>query len=540
MQLKRLDEGDIDLIVKTLQEFTTREAPLDRRLKWDESDTCPTDVVRAMLSPDVGLHLVFLPDEYGGMGGGAYDVYRLSTEFAKIDLGLATAMLAVALGTDPIRVGCTHEQKLKWIPRIADEGLIVAYGVTEPEAGSNVQSLKTEATRVTDRDGRVTHYRLNGVKQFISNGSIADLYTILAKAPDGPTFFVVERNTPGLTPGRHEIKHGIRLSDTAQVLLQDAVIPAANIVGEREGEGLRQANEVFGYTRLMVAAFGLGAGLAALDKAIAYSKQRRQFGTYLAEKQGFTHKLLVPDSVRLAAAKAYIEYVADLLDGGTVDRQVEGSVAKLFATEAANLAADHAVQALGGYGYCVDFEVEKIRRDARILTIYEGTSEIQQSIIGIFRMRENVRSKGRFYLAMAEEVEPLVEGGGAEVARTARFLADAAQTAFRAKLVRQQHVAFEFATSMTEVETAVALARAAARAQDELLQTQSRLWASQVALAVPTRLLAALSASNGVAPEDFSRLQRLGDLDGAVALQAGRLADMNLVAERLTGMPIAE
>src|SRR5512136_1708313 len=452
MQFKRLDAGDIDLIVKTLQEFTSREAPLDQRLKWDESDTCPTDVVRAMLSPDVGLHLVFLPDEYGGMGGGAYDVYRLSAEFAKIDLGLATSMLAVALGTDPIRVGCTHEQKRRWLPRIANEGMIVAYAVTEPEAGSNVQNISTTAERITDADGRVTHYRLNGVKQFISNGSIADLYTVLAKAPDGPTFFVVERNTPGLTPGRHEIKHGIRLSDTAQVLLQDVVIPAANLVGEREGEGLRQANEVFGYTRLMVAAFGLGAGLAALDKAIAYSRQRRQFGTYLAEKQGFTHKLLVPNSVRLAEAQAYIEYVADLLDSGTSDRQVEGSVAKLFATEVGNIAADDAVQALGGYGYCVDYEVEKIRRDARILRIYEGTSEIQQNIIGVFRMRENVRSKGRFYGELASEVEGNAEVGGPAVARAARFLADAAQSAFKAKLMRQQHVSFEFATAMADVE----------------------------------------------------------------------------------------
>src|SRR5512147_1291586 len=427
MELKRLDREDIDLIVQTLKEFMDREAPLDRRLKWDESDTCPADVVRTMLSTDVGLHLVFLPAEYGGMGGGAYDVYRLSTEFAKIDLGLATAMLAVALGTDPIRVGCTHEQKTKWIGRIAEEGLIVAYGVTEPEAGSNVQSLKTEATRITDASGRVTGYRLNGVKQFISNGSIAELYTILAKAPDGPTFFVVERDTPGLTPGRHEIKHGIRLSDTAQVLLQDVVIPAENIVGEREGEGLKQANEVFGFTRLMVAAFGLGAGLSSLEKAVAYSKQRRQFGTLLAEKQGFTHKLIVPNSVRLAAAQAYIEYVADLLDGGTEDRQVEGSVAKLFATEVGNVAADDAVQALGGYGYCVDFEVEKIRRDARILRIYEGTSEIQQSIIGIFRMRENVRSKGQFYSRMADEVQDAEACGGKDVAGAARFLADAAQ-----------------------------------------------------------------------------------------------------------------
>jgi len=540
MLLKRLDAEDIGLIVKTLNEFAAREAPLDRRLKWDESDTCPVDVVRAMLGPDVGLHLVFLPEEYGGMGGGAYDVYRLSCEFAKIDLGLATAMLAVALGTDPIRVGCTPEQKAKWIPKIAEDGLIVAYGVTEPEAGSNVQNLKTEATPVTDGDGKVTHYRLSGVKQFISNGSIADLYTILAKAPGGPTFFVVERNTPGLTPGRHEIKHGIRLSDTAQVLLDNVLVPADNIVGEREGDGLRQANEVFGYTRLMVAAFGLGAGQAALAKAIDYSKQRKQFGTYLAEKQGFTHKLLVPNSVRLAAAQAYIEYVSDLLDGSEQDRQVEGSVAKLFATEAGNVAADHAVQALGGYGYCVDFEVEKIRRDARILTIYEGTSEIQQSIIGIFRMRESVRSKGRFYQAMGDETEPLADVGGPAVARAARFLADASQTAFRAKLVRQQHVAFEFATAMTEVETAVALARAAARSGDTLQQAQSRLWSSQVALWVPARLLAALSAANTLPAEDFARLRQLGDLDGAVALQAGRLADMNLVAEKITGYKIAE
>jgi len=540
MQFKRLDPDDIDLVVKTLKEFTEREAPLEKRLEWDRTDTCPSDVVRAMLGPDVGLHLVFLPEDHGGMGGGAYDVYRLSMEFAKVDLGLATAMLAVALGTDPIRVGCTEEQKSVWLNRIAEEGLIVAYGVTEPEAGSNVQNLKTEATRITDADGRITHYRLNGVKQFISNGSIADLYTILAKAPDGPTFFVVERNTPGLTPGRHEIKHGIRLSDTAQVLLQDVIVPASHIVGKGEGEGLRQANEVFGYTRLMVAAFGLGAGMAALEKAIAYSKQRRQFGTFLAEKQGYTHKLLVPNSVRLAAAQAYIEYVADLLDSGTTDRQVEGSIAKLFATEAGNAAADHAVQALGGYGYCVDFEVEKIRRDARILTIYEGTSEIQQSIINIFRMRETVRSKGRFYQNMADEVEPLADAGGPAVARAARFLADAAQVAFRAKLVRQQHVAFEFATAMTEVETAVALALAATRKNDDLLKAQSRIWASQVAMGVPARVLAAMSGAGGVSAEDLARLQREGDLDGGVALQAGRLADMNFVAERITGFKTAE
>jgi alkylation response protein AidB-like acyl-CoA dehydrogenase len=533
-QFNRLDADDLDLILKTLKEFAGREAPLDKRLRWDETDVCPEDVVRALMGPEVGLHLVFLPADYDGMGGGAYDVYRLSSEFAKIDLGLATAMLAVALGTDPIRVGCTHQQKSKWIPRIANEGLIVAYGVTEPEAGSNVQSLKTVAEPITDAGGKVTHYKLNGVKQFISNGSIADLYTILAKAPGGPTFFVVERKTPGLTPGKHEVKHGIRLSDTAQVLLQDVVIPADNLVGEKEGDGLKQANEVFGYTRLMVAAFGLGAGLTSLDKAIAFSKERKQFGTYLCEKQGFTHKLLVPNSVRLAAAQAYIEYVADLLDSGSEDRQVEGSVAKLFATEAGNVAADDAVQALGGYGYCVDYEVEKVRRDARILRIYEGTSEIQQNIIGVFRMRENVRSKGRFYTSMAAEVEGLPDAGGAAIAAAARFLSDATIAAFRAKLTHQQHAIFEFATAMTEVETAAALARAAAKKNDPLMLAQSRVWASDVALSVPARLLKVMAASGAIEPVEFARLAQLGDLPGAIGLQAGRMADMDLIAATIT------
>ncbi len=533
MALARLDAGDLDLIVSTLKEFTSRETPLDRRLQWDTADTCPVEAVRAMLGPDVGLHLVFLPEEYGGMGGGAYDIYRLSCEFAKIDLGLATGMLAVALGTDPIRVGCTTAQKQRWLSRIASEGLIVAYAVTEPEAGSNVQNIKTEAQRISDADGRLTHYRLTGVKQFISNGSIADLYTVLAKAPDGPTFFLVERKTPGLTPGKHEIKHGIRLSDTAQVLLQDVIVPADQLVGEKEGDGLKQANEVFGFTRLMVAGFGLGAGLASLEKAINYSKQRRQMGTLLCEKQGFTHKLLVPNSVRLAAARAYIEYVADLLDSGTEDRQIEGAVAKLFATEVANIAADDAVQALGGYGYCVDFEVEKIRRDARILRIYEGTSEIMQNIIGVFRMRQNVRSKGEFYNQMGAEVEGFADCGGESVARAARFLSMAVDLAHHEKLTKQQHALFECATSMTEVETAVALAQVAARQDDPLLRAQSRVWAGEVGLTVPVRLLKLFGASSVLASDALAALELAADLPGAITRQSGRLEDMNFIAREI-------
>ncbi len=534
MTLARLDPDDLDLIVGTLKEFTGRNTPLDLRMQWDEHDKCPADVVRAMLGPEVGLHLPFLPAEYGGMGGGAYDIYRLSCEFAQIDLGLATSMLAVALGTDPIRVGCTESQKKKWLTRIAAEGLIVAYAVTEPEAGSNVQNVQTEAKPITDANGKVTHYSLNGVKQFISNGSIANLYTVLAKAPGGPSFFIVERGTKGLTPGKHEIKHGIRLSDTAQVIFDDVVVPADQLVGEKEGEGLKQANEVFGFTRLMVAAFGLGAGFAALNKAIAYSKQRRQMGSLLCEKQGYTHKLLVPNSVRLAAARAYIEHVADLLDSGITDRQVEGAIAKIYATEAGNIAADDAVQALGGYGYCVEFEVEKIRRDARILRIYEGTSEILQNIVGIFRMRESVRSKGAYYGALADQVEPFAEAGGPAIAKTARFLSTALDVLFRRKLANQQHALMESATAIVEVETAAALVRSAGMSGDDLMKAQARVCASDVAVSVPARLLKLFSAANVLDPSAFEELEAAADLHASMALQSGRLADLDFIARAIT------
>jgi alkylation response protein AidB-like acyl-CoA dehydrogenase len=530
MELNRLDRDVLEMVLETLREFALREAPLERRLAWDRDDVCPEEVIRAMIGPEVGLHLTFIPAEFGGLGGGAYDVYRLSEEFAKIDLGLATAMLAIALGIDPIRVGATQEQQEHWLGRVANEGLIVAYAVTEPEAGSNVESLATRAEPVRDAAGEITHYRLDGVKQFISNGEIADLLTVLARTPGGPSFFLVERGAEGLGTGQHEIKHGIRLSNTAQVVLERVVVPAKNLIGEREGEGIRQANEVFGYTRLMVAAFGLGAGVRSLEQATAYSRERRQFGGLLSEKQGFTHKLLVPHSVRLAAARAYIEQVADQLDRGEEDRQVEGSVAKLFATEIGNRAADDAIQALGGYGYCAEYEVEKIRRDARILTIYEGTSEIQQNIIGLFRLRQNVRSRGAFYDDMADSVAGLEPVGGAGVARAARFLSRCTTEVFRRKLHRQQHALFELAWAMAEVECAVALAHAAASDGGELLSAQSRLWAAEVALSVPTRLLKLMSGCDAL---DES-LHVEADLPGAIALQAGTVADMDLVARLIT------
>ena len=360
-----------------------------------------------MVSPEVGLHLLFLPESYGGLGGGAYDIYRMSEEMSKTEMGIATAFLAISLGTDPLRVGGTEEQKKKWLTRIAEEGLIVAYGATEPGAGSDLAALKTQARPVLDEQGKTVAYRIDGVKQFITNGSVADLYSVLAMAPGGPSFFMVEKGTPGLSSGKPEEKHGIRISNTTQVILENVEVPAENLVGLKEGEGISQAVAVFGYTRLMVAAFGLGAGESAIQCAIRYSKERKQFGKYLIEMQGYTHKLILPHLVRLEAARAYIEEIAERLDSGVTGLETEGAIAKLFATEAGNQAAEAAIQAHGGYGYTHEYEVEKIKRDVRITTIYEGTSEIMQQTIGKNRWREFLQSRGECYLKIAREMEAI-------------------------------------------------------------------------------------------------------------------------------------
>lgn len=454
----KMDPEVLNMILDTLSKLEKDRITLETKLEMDKLGVFPKELIKFMLGPEVALHLIFIPEMYGGLEAGAHEIAIISEEMSKIDMGVATSFLAICLGMDPIRVGGTEAQKEKYIRRIAEEGLIVAYGVTEPEAGSNVQALKTKAERVLDEKGDVKGYKLNGQKQFITNGGVADLYTILADTPEGPSFFIVEGGTEGLFPGKHEDKHGIRASDTCPLTLEDLFVPFENLIGGVEGQGLKQANRVFGYTRLMVATFGLGGGVASLEKTLAYAKERIQFGTPLVEKQGYTHQILVPNAVRLEAARAYIENTARRLDSGEEDLQVEGSIAKYFATEAGDAMANDAIQGLGGYGYIRDFEVEKIKRDVKIATIYEGTSEIQRNIIAMFRMRETVRSKGRYYQTMADELETLPPLSGALVLSEAtRLLNDTIQAARKGKMTRSQYVMFLLADMMTWVEVANAL-----------------------------------------------------------------------------------
>ena len=470
-----LDLESLNLMLEALGDFVDAAMSPELQLELDHEDRCPEDIVRAMSDPEqLGVQLVFVPEAYDGMDGGAFDAYRVCEVMARKDIGLATAVFATFLGSDPIVVGATEEQKQLWLGAIAREGVVFAYGATEPEAGSDLGALETTATPVKNDDGETVEYILNGKKQWISNGTIADYTTILAKTEAGPSWFVVEKGAEGFSSAPPEDKHGLRLSNTAALFLDDVRIPAANLIGGVEGRGLVQAQQVFGYTRLMVAAFGLGGGWEALDRAIQYSMNRVQGGSLLCEKQGYTHKLIVPHAVRLEASRAFIEDTADKIDRGLGQNgamNTEGAIAKYLATEAGNAAADAAIQAHGGYGYTRPYVVEKVKRDVRITTIYEGTSEIMEMTIARDRWQQHLKTQGGYYrdkgaaLRRLHAQHPRV---GADVAGLAcEALAIVLEACRTGRLTRNQHILFRLGELIAFCEGAEVFAqRAAAAATD--------------------------------------------------------------------------
>src|SRR5437868_1207993 len=540
----------LKLSLKSLKDFAKRQLPDEKLLELDARDECPLEIVRDMCSPDkIAIQLLFVPEEYGGMGGGTFDVYRVCEEMARIDLGIATAVLATFLGSDPITVGATPEQKKYWLSRIADEGLLFAYGATEPEAGSDLAALRTTAERVM-QDGRVIGYKITGNKQWISNGGVADAYTVLANTPAGPSWFVVEKGAKGFSQDEPEDKHGIRLSNTAALAFSDVYVDADRLLGGVEGQGLTQAQAVFGYTRLMVAAFGLGAGWAALDRAIPYSTRRIQAGVPLSEKQGYTHKLIVPNVARLEAARSYIEETAERIDAGEGSLNTEGAIAKYMATEAGNLAADASIQALGGYGYTHEYMVEKIRRDVRITTIYEGTSEIMEMTIARDRWQLHLKTRGQHYHEQAQNFEKLHASQpkvGADCAALAlHALAEVMEKARVARLTRFQHILLRLGELIAYAECAGSLARRAALMADNKLNEKTNRRFDAIALAAVSRIFAREAAlkvgeegvrwiigAGGVSNTDLPAFETTLGLPAIHQAQAGLISDMDYVADVL-------
>lgn len=542
-----IEQSELEMIVEAIRDFATESFPTSRLLELDHNDEFPIEEIRQMCGDGLGIHLIFIPEEFEGMGGGAWDSYKVCEAMARIDLGVATGIFATFLGADPIVFGATEAQKKKWLTKIAVDGLLMAYGATEPDAGSDLGALRTTATPV-EEDGKIIGYKLNGNKQWISNGGYADLYTILAKAPGGPTWFVLEKGAEGFSYGIPEDKHGIRTSNTAALSLEDVFVPVENLLGDVEGKGLFQAQLVFGYTRLMVAAFGLGGGWGALDRAIPYSVERIQRGTPLSEKQGYTHKLIVPHVARLEAARAYVEETAERIDNEEGNLNTEGAIAKYMATEAGNMAADASIQALGGYGFTKEYMVEKHKRDVRITTIYEGTSEIMEMTISRDRWQLHLKSRGQYYHDRAKEMEQLhaknPNVGAGMAAIGLHTLAELLERARVRRLTRNQHILLRIGELVAWAECAASMAKRAARAADgtlhpkadarfdaDALAVLSRIYAREAVMKVGQDGLKWILGADTLSPAETQEFERTLNLTSIYQTQNGLVEDMNYICD---------
>ncbi|MDE2290585.1 MAG: acyl-CoA dehydrogenase family protein, partial [Elusimicrobia bacterium] len=533
----------------TIREYGDKNLKHERLIHLDTENQDPADVIKDLYDPEkVAVNLLLVPEKYGGLGGNSYDIYRACELLSHYDLGVTTSVFATFLGMDPIFMGGTEEQKEKWIKRIVELRCLVAYGATEAAAGSDLLHLKTRAERVMEGD-KLVGYRLNGSKMWITNGGTAQIYTVLARSPKGVSWFVLEKGAEGFTTGKHEDKHGIRLSNTTALSFKDVFVPVENLIGGVEGKGMRQAQAVFGYTRLLVAAMALGAGWRAVEEAVRYAQVRLVGGHPLTEKQGFMHKLVVPFAARLEACRAYIEEIAGRIDGGEEGLQTEGAIAKRLTSETANAAADAAIQAFGGNGYVREYPVEKIKRDLKITCIYEGTSEILELTTFRQRWQDNINADGRYYDKLAEEMDALhakgPDVGAASAAVALRALSRVLQACYDQKLTSNQATHMKLGELMAYAETAAAFCRAAAKeALPEAVAVDQDAWRAMCRIHAGTA--AAWIASEGLRlVAGCSDVDAVGLVDGlnmkAVAkAQKGQVADMDLVAAKLAQVYKAE
>ncbi len=343
---------------------------------YDETESYPEEIMKLLAQQ--GLMGIWVPEAYGGTGMGALAVALVAEELAWACAATATNWGATPLGGYPIVLAGTEEQKRRYLPRLAVGEILAAYSLSEPAAGSDAAALQTTAVRKGDR------YILNGTKLWCSNGSNAGVITLFAtvdrsKGAKGITAFLVEPGFPGFAVGKKEKKMGIRASPTVAFHLQDCEVPVENRLGA-EGEGFKVAMRTLDFTRPMTGATAVGVAQAALDAAIGYAKERKQFNQPIAAFQGIQF-MLADMAMQVHGARLMVHHVASLVDRGAPTSILEASMAKCFAADAAMHVATDAVQIFGGVGYTREFPVERYMRDAKVMQIYEGTNQIQRMVI---------------------------------------------------------------------------------------------------------------------------------------------------------------
>ncbi len=371
------------VMIQDICRQVAREKIKPIRERYDESNEFPHEILKVFAQADLcGL---YIEEKYGGMGGGVMDLCVAVEELSKVCSGTALSVAATALGTFPIILYGNDEQKQKYLPRIAKGEALAAFGLTEANAGSDAGSIATTAVRDGD------FYVLNGTKQWITNGGEAEIYSVVAKTdkakgPRGASAFILEKGMPGFTFGKKENKMGIRASATRELVFQDCRVPKANLLG-KEGLGFIVAMKTFDTSRPGVAAQALGIAAGALDEAVQYSRQRRQFGKPICSFQGIQF-LLADMATQVEAARVLVYQAARYIDTGAKDVAKISAMAKLFASDTAMRVTTDAVQVFGGYGYMKEYPVEKMMRDAKITQIYEGTNQIQREVIGLSLIKE--------------------------------------------------------------------------------------------------------------------------------------------------------
>jgi len=372
-----------DLVKQIAQE---KVAPLASEL--DEKGEFPWELMKLFAESD--LFALFVPEEYGGLGKGVLDLCIVIEELSKACAGVSVSYAASALGTYPIILFGSEEQKKKYLPVIAKGEKLTAFALTESDAGSDAGGIRTTAIREGD------YYILNGNKQWITNGGEAEIYTVIAltdkaKGSRGASAFIVEKDTPGFGFGKKENKMGIRCSATRELIFNDCRIPKENLLG-REGMGFLVAMRTLDKSRPGVAAQAIGIAQGALDDAVKYARERIQFGKPISSFQGIQF-MLADMATQIEAARALLYAGARYIDSGAKDISKISSMTKLFASDVAMKVTTDAVQIFGGYGYMKDYPVEKRMRDAKITQIYEGTNQIQREIIALQLIKEAAKSR---------------------------------------------------------------------------------------------------------------------------------------------------
>ncbi len=375
-------------MIRDLARQMAEEKIMPVRAELDEKEEFPRDIMNILAQSDFfGL---FIPEEYGGLGKGCFELAIAVEELSRACLGVSTTYAANALGTYPILLYGSEEQKKKYFPDIALGKRLVAFALTEASAGSDAAGIQTTAKLEGNE------YVLNGTKQWITNGGEAEIYTVIAmtdkaKGPRGASAFIVEKGTKGFSFGKKENKMGIRTSVTRELIFENCRIPKENIIA-RQGTGFIVAMKTLDNSRTGVGAQGVGVAQGAFEAATNYAKERHQFGQPVISFQAVQH-ILADMATQIEAARALVYSVAKYIDSGAKDVSKDSAIAKVFATDVAMKVTVDAVQVMGGAGYMREYPVEKMMRDAKILQIYEGTNQIQRNVIGQALIKETAKKR---------------------------------------------------------------------------------------------------------------------------------------------------